>query len=173
MIFTLLGGVVIGAGLVGVALLAFRAFGRKAPRWLAPTIVGLSMFTFQLWNEYTWFARTAAQLPDYAVVAETTEYSGMLPPWTLLVPRVTEFVALDLQSRRRNEATPQFVLLRARRFVRPNQRVDAWRLYDCGRKRWGRVVEGDADSSGLPPVDVWRDDGGADTACGAEGESLT
>lgn len=167
MIFTLFGGVVIGAGLAGVILLAFRVIGRKAPKWMAPVVVGMSMFVFQLWNEYTWYDRTAAQLPPYAQVAETVEYSGFLPPWTLLVPRTVEFVALDLQSRRRNEETPDFVLLRARRFTRPNQSDDSWRLYDCAQRRWGLVIEGDASTSGLPPVADWLPGGGVDAACSA------
>ncbi|MEO0661118.1 MAG: hypothetical protein AAFZ87_06250, partial [Planctomycetota bacterium] len=43
-----------------------------------PVAAGLAMFAFTLWQEYTWFDRSTAVLPEGARVAETYDYASAI-----------------------------------------------------------------------------------------------
>ncbi|MFI0397017.1 hypothetical protein [Paracoccus jiaweipingae] len=83
------------AALVYAAMHAARKAGRPLPRILLPLAIGGAMLGFAVWNEYTWFDRVRAQLPDRVVVLDQGVARQAWRPWTLAFPVVARFTALD------------------------------------------------------------------------------
>ncbi|GMG81036.1 hypothetical protein LNKW23_02480 [Paralimibaculum aggregatum] len=98
MIFILIASIALGLGAAGLVWGLGRLTGRRPPRFLAPVAGGLAMFAFMLWNEYSWFERSRAMLPEGAAVAESYDYSSLVQPWTLAVPRVARFAAVEVSG---------------------------------------------------------------------------
>lgn len=96
----------IGFAAAGVSHLINRLSGRRLPRWLIPVSAGLAMIGFTIFNEYTWFQRTKAALPEGVSVAKTVETSAFYRPWTYAFPYVDRFIALDRVTMRRNTNLP-------------------------------------------------------------------
>ena len=156
MLFNLLGTVVIGIGAAGTVLIVFRVFGRRGPRWLIPAAAGASMFGYQIWDGYTWHQRTADALPDDIRVVKTYSQRSAFSPWTLIVPRVNRFVAVDLASIGRNELAPDFALATIYLIARYQPAASGMQIFDCVTARradLGPTIEfGD---NGLPENAVW------------------
>ena len=136
----------------------FRVLGRRAPRWLVPTVVGLSMFGFQIWNGYTWHERTAATLPEGLLVVKTYTQRSVFSPWTYLVPQVNRFVAVDLASVQRNQHAPDYALAKIFLFARHQPVGSGMQIFDCANARradLGPTTKfGD---NGLPENAAWTD----------------
>lgn len=94
MLIVLIASVAIGLGAAGLVLTLPKLTGRSLPRWAAPAAGGIAMFSFMLWNEYSWYERAVASLPEGSEVAEAYPYSSIFQPWTLAVPRVARFAAV-------------------------------------------------------------------------------
>lgn len=87
---------VAAAGLVLLLGRLGRMTGRfHVARWVMPAAAGAALFGFATWSEYSWFARTRAELSADIVVASAPRESTPWRPWTYLVPMVTRFVAVD------------------------------------------------------------------------------
>lgn len=74
---------------------ATRRAGLALPKWLLPAGIGLSMIAYTIWNEYSWFDRTRAGLPEGAVVVAQGRESNFWQPWSYLAPVTVRFAALD------------------------------------------------------------------------------
>lgn len=96
--FNLIAVVVLGVAVAGTVMLAFRALGRRPPRWILPVMAGVAMLTYTFYNDYSWFSRTAGALPETVVVAGTYNSSNALQPWTYFLPMVERFTAIDRES---------------------------------------------------------------------------
>lgn len=79
-------------------MLAFRLVGRRAPRWLLPTVAGLTMLAMHVSLERSWFPRIAAQLSGRIEIVETFERRMWWQPWTLVWPQTVRFSAIDTDS---------------------------------------------------------------------------
>ncbi len=97
-IFLLAGTIALGLGTAGIVMLAFRATGRRAPRWMPPAAAGAVMLGFHIWMEYAWFERITLQLSDEIVVVETYSRSAWWQPWSLVQPQIVRFTAIDRRS---------------------------------------------------------------------------
>lgn len=84
-----------GIGAAGLALLLNHATGRRLPKWVIPVAAGATMIAYTIWSEYTWAARTIADLPDGVEVVMEVGESRAWKPWTYVVPQVTRLSALD------------------------------------------------------------------------------
>jgi len=135
MIFTLIGMVVLGVGIAGMASLLFRVLGRRAPGGLLALVAGLGMFGFVLWNDYTWFARTRDVLPGHVQVARTFSEPSPLQPWSYLLAPVHRFSAVNTATTQRNEALPGLVLAEIYLVARYQPSISHWQLYDCQTPR--------------------------------------
>lgn len=155
MTFVLIAAIAIGLGAAGLALGLPRLLGLRAPRWLGPAAAGLAMFAFMLWNEYTWYDRSLAALPEGTVVAETYPHSSVFQPWTLVAPRIARFAAVLPKGRTETGLIEADVVL-AERFS-GHYRVP--HLFDCadGRRAPLPPGEGPVKASALdwtaPPDD--------------------
>ncbi|MEM9781033.1 MAG: hypothetical protein AAF899_01020 [Pseudomonadota bacterium] len=171
MILILVASVALGLGGAGVVLLLFKLTGKTAPRYAAPIAAGLSMASFMLWNEYTWFDRAQAALPDGAKIAETYEHASWVQPWTLAVPRVTRFAAVTLEPP--GALRWGWVTLAAR--FEGSQRIPV--VFDCAAGRRAALSEAAQArlESGSPPAPAdldWVEVGTRDpllaAACGTQ-----
>lgn len=163
MLFNLVSTFVVGIGAAGALMLAFRLLRRPLPRWLLPAVAGLAMLSFHLWNEYSWFDRTATALPDHVVVAERYDYRSALQPWTLLKPRVNRFTALDRSSIRRHDGAPGYVMADILLITRLDRTAKVTQIYDCGGIRRTDVIpSATVDERGIPVDATWIEFGADD-----------
>lgn len=95
MLFNLIGTITIGVAAAGIFLILNRLLKGALPRWLMPLCAGLSMFSFHVWNDYSWYARNTKGLPNTILIAKTYEESSPFKPWTFIVPRTDRFVSFD------------------------------------------------------------------------------
>jgi hypothetical protein len=153
--FLLFGAIALGLGVAGVVMLAFRATGRRAPRWVPPLAAGVAMMSFYVWMEYAWFERISNELSGRIVVVETHARSVWWQPWSLVRPQVVRFTAVD-----RDSVEPVGDDL---------ARVEVWfvdrftgsarvsQIYDCERPRRLDVDEATRlDDAGRPVDGDWR-----------------
>ncbi|MDS9467992.1 hypothetical protein RGQ15_10485 [Paracoccus sp. MBLB3053] len=101
MAWDILGMIAVGIGaaaLAFAALHALRKAGLALPRWLLPAAIGLAMLSFTVWNEYSWYSRVRAQLPETVEILQTGTGGKAWRPWAFVVPMVSRFAALDRAS---------------------------------------------------------------------------
>lgn len=94
----LLGVIAVGIGMAALlyALLhAARKAGLTLPTWLLPAGIGLAMVSYSVWNDYAWFGRATASLPQDTQVLLVGRASQPWAPWTYLAPVEVRFAALD------------------------------------------------------------------------------
>lgn len=154
MLLTFLGALATGVLGACVAFVIRRMTGASA-RWLIPFSAGAGMLGFTIWNDYSWFGRQRDGLPDDVVVVEAFTQSSAIQPWTLLVPMVNRYSALDRRAAQRNPDRPE--LVRAPFFVAQRYQPSfvAPQIIDCAEGRRADAVAAGAD--GLPADDAWFD----------------
>ncbi len=156
MLFNLIGTFIVGIAAAGSVMLTSLLLRRPSPRWLLPTAAGAAMLGFHLWNEYTWFDRTATALPDHVVVARSYTYETPFQPWTLLMPRINRFSALDRASIRRNDQAPDYVMADIFLVTRLAETAKVTQIYDCVQaKRTEVSASMSVDERGLPVDATW------------------
>lgn len=163
MFLELIATIVAGIACAGIAMLLNIVLGRRLPKWIMPIAAGLGMLGMTVTNEYTWFDRTAARLPEGVTVALQIEERGWLRPWTQLWPYTKRFVAVDTATARRNENLPDQRLADLYFFGRWSPVNQAPMLFDCAGARSALLIDGadfaadgavtDADWQAIPPDD--------------------
>ncbi|MTH79123.1 hypothetical protein GL286_15450 [Paracoccus aestuariivivens] len=83
------------AALIYAAAHALRKAGVKVAGWILPAFIGLSMLSFTIWNEYSWYSRVRAQLPDTVEVLQTGTGGKAWRPWAFVIPMVNRFAVID------------------------------------------------------------------------------
>ncbi|ADZ92360.1 hypothetical protein [Marinomonas mediterranea] len=124
----------ISAGLAGAGIaLALRKFTlSKAPKWLIPSFAGLSMLTFQIHSEYTWFDHQSSRLPEGVIVLKTVEEKAPWRPWSYLYPQTLRFIAVDIERAAKNHANPDLVLVDLYFFERRQLAKRVPQVIHCG-----------------------------------------
>ena len=163
MFIELIATIFAGIACAGIVMLLNIATGRRLPRWLMPVAAGLGMIGMTISNEYTWFDRTVARLPQGVEVAMTVEEQSWLRPWTQLWPYTKRFVAVDTATARSNENLPDQRLADIYFFGRWSPVNQAPMLYDCAGAKSALLIDGasfaedgtvtNADWQSLPPDD--------------------
>lgn len=154
MLLTLLGALSVGVFAACVAFIIRRFLGVNA-RFLIPLSAGAAMLGFTLWNDYTWFDRTVAVLPGSVVVTGTFESTNPMQPWTLVVPYVNRFSAMNLASVSANDSDP--AIRRAQVFLvaRFQPTFATWQAFDCAGNRRADLGGETLDARGLPDDAAW------------------
>jgi hypothetical protein len=138
----------IAAG-IGVACLVFVAnhlgfwlTGRKLGKWVLPAGIGLGMLGYAIWNEYTWYPRVRAALPEGMVVAVAPEERAVYRPWSYLRPSVSRFIAVDRGPATRSADDPQIFAANALVMQRwmPAHRIP--QAFDCARRARADLIDG-------------------------------
>lgn len=132
----------IGFAGAGVALFANVLSGKRLPRWIVPVMAGGAMISFTIFNEYSWFHRTANALPNSIKIAKTVEQKMAYRPWTYAVPYIDRFIAIDKLSLKQNEKFPNQRILDLLVYGRwaPTSRIRA--IFDCKTGRRADLTEG-------------------------------
>ena len=134
--------IAIGAALAGTYVAVNRMTGRRMPRWLLPASLGFAMITFAVWNEYTWFSRVKAALPETVEVVLPVKESSFWRPWSYAVPMVTRFIAVDTAAVQRSAEAEGLVRTEAilvQRWAK-TQRVPV--AFDCTAARRADLAGG-------------------------------
>ena len=142
MFLELIGTVFAGIAAAGVVLIVNKMSGGRLPNWLTPVGAGLAMLATTISNEYSWYGRTTATLPEGLVVALPIEKSSFYQPWTRVAPYVDRFVAVDETSLKRNPALPEQRMIDLYFFGRwaPLKKVPV--VYDCAGARRATLIDG-------------------------------
>ncbi len=106
MFLELIATVFAGLAVAGVVMLLNKATGSRLPKWIVPVAAGLGMIGTTISNEYGWYGRTTASLPEGLEIAQTVENQSFYRPWTYARPYVDRFVAIDVTSLRENPSLP-------------------------------------------------------------------
>ncbi|MEM6666181.1 MAG: hypothetical protein AAF638_07230 [Pseudomonadota bacterium] len=171
MFFELIATFVAGIAGAGVAMLARKLTGGRLARWIVPVAAGATMLGVTIANEYSWYDRTSAVLPNGIEVALSVEETVFYRPWTYLRPFVTRFVAVDLASMRTNDAFPDQRIVNVILYGRWTQTKTFGVIFDCEKGRRADMVESvDFADDGAVEGVVWLETGFDDpvvkTACG-------
>lgn len=155
--------VVFGVGAAGVVMLLRRLTPRLVPRFAVPAAAGLAMIGFTIWSEYAWFSRQTAALPPGVEVATTRAQPSPMRPWTYVLPFVSRFIAVDLNSALRHNAAPEQVLVTLYTFERYAPTGSAPILVDCAGNRRADIADGARfRDDGVVEGALWRDVAPAD-----------
>ncbi|MEM7616451.1 MAG: hypothetical protein AAF813_02565 [Pseudomonadota bacterium] len=163
MFVELIATIVAGIACAGVVMLLNRLIGRRLPKWTVPVAAGLGMLGMTISNEYTWFDRTAASLPEGIEIAMTVEERSWLRPWTQLRPYTKRFVAVDSATAMTNESLPDQRMVSLYFYGRWSPNMEAPMLFDCADARSAVLIDGasfgadgtvsDADWQAMPSDD--------------------
>ncbi len=141
MFVELIGTVFAGIAAAGIVLLLNKLLSGRLPKWFMPVAAGLAMIGATVSNEYSWFPRTKASLPDGVVIAETVEAKALYKPWTYAYPYVERFMAVDTATIRNHEAKPSHRLVDIYLFGRwaPVSKLPV--LADCEQMRRAALTD--------------------------------
>ncbi|MEJ6401965.1 hypothetical protein [Yoonia sp. 2307UL14-13] len=163
MFVELIATVFAGVACAGIAMLLNIATGRRLPKWIMPVAAGLGMIGMTISNEYTWFDRTAARIPEGVEIAMTVDEQSWLRPWTKAWPYTKRFVAVDTATARKNTNLPDQRLADLYFFGRWSPVNQAPMLFDCAGGRSALLIDGadfaddgsvaDADWQAMPDSD--------------------
>lgn len=137
LIATFATGIATGALVFALAHLS----GGRLPRYAAPAAAGLAMLAYAIWSEYTWAARTAGTLPEGVEVLVEVPESRPWKPWTLVVPQVTRFMALDRAGVQSNPEAPGVLLADVYLFARWNPPARVPQFVDCANRALAEVSD--------------------------------
>lgn len=124
-----------GFALAGITLVLRALTRHRLPAWIIPAAAGLGMLGFAIWNEYTWYPRTVAALPEGVVVARARQESAVWRPWTYVRPIVTRFSAVDTRMNRTNPDAAGRVLTTVLLVGRWQPGVTVPVIFDCETSR--------------------------------------
>lgn len=142
MIFELIGTLM--AGLAAALLVyAIRRFSPdRIPKWLIPVAAGAAMLAAAISNEYGWYGRATASLPENFVVARAIEDRAIFRPWTYIVPYRSRFIAVDQGSVRSNASAPGQRIVDLYFFGRWSPVFNVPALFDCRGNRTANLIDG-------------------------------
>lgn len=171
MLIEFLAAVALGLGVAGLVMALNFVVGKRLPGWLVPASAGLSMIVFMVWMEYTWSARTSANLPEGVEVVSVSQESMWYRPWTYIHPLSLRMVAIDTRRNRSHADQPGLVMTRVLLLGRwmPGRQIPV--VFDCTRHRRADLHAGvELDADGRLPGADWRelpaDDPALNAACG-------
>ena len=173
MFIELIATIVAGIAAAGLVMLINRAFRGRLPKWLAPVAAGVAMILATISNEYGWYGRTSASLPDEFVIAQTVESRALYRPWTYVRPFVERFVAVDRAAIRTHPDQPGVKLADVYLFGRwaPVSKLPV--LVDCPNQRRAALTDAiEFQDDGIVAGAEWNtvaaDDPVVSTICGGE-----
>ena len=142
MFLELVGVIFAGVAMAGVVMILNRLVGGRIPKWMMPVAAGLAMIGATISNEYSWFERTGAGLPEGVDIVASFEKKGAMRPWTYVAPYTDKFAALDRLSLRENDAHPDMKILDLLLFARWSAVQKVPMVFDCAAGSQAALIEG-------------------------------
>ena len=157
-ILNLLGPVLFGIAVAGMLLFAKRVLRVPLPRWALPAGAAIGMLAAYLYNEYTGFDRFEARLPQGVEVIRTGTSKSVLEPWTLVVPKIVRFAAIDRNSIQTNSSLPGMKIGEILLFQRHTPTARILQVADCESDRIAALApDTKFADDGLPENVSWSD----------------
>ncbi len=69
----------------------------ELPKFLLPMLAGLTIFSYNIYMSYSWIDRTVSSYGPNVVVLKEYRSKSFFAPWTLVVPRVSHFIAANIK----------------------------------------------------------------------------
>lgn len=126
----------------GVAMLLRKLSGGRLPKWIVPAAAGAGMIGFAVWNEYDWFPRMEAGLPEGVTVVWQDDSPSPLRPWTMLVPMTKAFTAMDTRRLAPHPENEALVLAPVYAFARWQAVREGFMVVDCATRQTALLTEG-------------------------------
>ncbi|WP_299865909.1 hypothetical protein [uncultured Hoeflea sp.] len=156
--FNILGPIVFGIAVTGVLVFMKRVLKVPLPGWSVPMLAAASIILAHVYNEYSWFDRFSAELPEQVEVVETLTKSSWYEPWSYVRPRVDRFTAIDRNSVQFNPAHPELALGEIILVQRYTPTARALQIADCENGRVADLTPStEFGDDGLPLGVVWFD----------------
>lgn len=95
MIWNLIGVLISGLSMGGIAALLVKISRHRLPKWIVPISAGLGMFGYLAYYDYAWYNWKQSQLPDGVIVLEEQRNSTFFRPWSYVKPAVNYFSFID------------------------------------------------------------------------------
>jgi hypothetical protein len=151
--------VIVGFASAGVVMLLFRLWGRKAPKYVIPFVAAVAMFGYMIWDEYTWFERYDARLPETVKVIQTFTDENIFAPWTLVSAPTNRFTAIDTDKMVVNPDNPDEKRVTTLLLRKGGETLALTHLVDCEQGRRAYITPDTAlDDAGFPTgLDEWFD----------------
>lgn len=157
MILNLIVTLVLGGLAAGSVYLVARPFGWKPAGVYYLVAAAAGMLAYSVYDEYSWYERSASTLPTQLKVVRTYATSMPYQPWTYAVPRIYRFDAVDMGSLRSNPKAPELALIRLLRVTRNTSSDSVAAVLDCPNARYAEIGEGTQFSqSGVPTNPDWQ-----------------
>ena len=150
----------IAAGFVGAggAMLLRSLSGERLPRAMIPVFAGIGMIGVTVWNEYTWYDRIAATLPEQVVVVQTHAEPSTFRPWTYALPYVSRFMAVNRAAVHTNDQVPGQRLTEVLLYTHRQPARNVPLLIDCEGARRADIADGmEFDDAGRVTNADWQD----------------
>ena len=152
----------------GVAMILRHLTGGAIPRAAIPVMAGLGMLIMTIWNEYSWFTRTKASLPEGVEVIQTQEHTFWYRPWTFVYPFIDQFMAVDRATVRTNPNVPGHLIAEILIFGQHQGISKIPLLIDCPNKRRADIMDGaEFGADGAVTNAEWREIEPGDPLLGA------
>lgn len=167
----LLAAIVAAVACAGIALMLRKATRQRLPSWIVPAAAGLGLIGFTAWNEYSWFSRVSAALPDGVKVVWQDDAPQLLRPWTYVVPLTVRFLAMDTRNLAKHPGNADLVLTDVYAFARWRGVEQGVVVVDCAKASLVRLTtETKIDDAGVLTGGEWQPvaegDATATLACG-------
>jgi hypothetical protein len=173
MALELIAGIVVAIGMAGFAMFLRKLSGGRIAKWIVPAAAGAGLIGFTIWIEYTWFARTSAELPDRMVIVKAETAPSPLRPWSYIWPMTTQFMSLDPAATMAHPDAPSLRVVSLYSTVRWQGATNAMMIVDCENARQVLVTAGvevtpDAQMTGGEWITPGPGDGIQQAACGED-----
>lgn len=156
--FNILGPIVLGVAVTGILVFMKRVLRVPLPGWSVPMLAAASIILAHVYNEYSWYNRFSAELPDRVEVVETLTTSSWYEPWSYARPRIDRFTAIDRNSVQFNPDHPALALGEILLVQRYTPTARALQIADCENRRIADLTPStEFDDDGLPVGVVWFD----------------
>ncbi|MHC8492296.1 hypothetical protein ACTU44_06210 [Thalassospira sp. SM2505] len=143
--------VVVGFAAAGVVMLLFRLWGRKAPKYVVPFVAAVAMFGYMIWDEYSWFDRYDARLPQNIDVIQIFTDENPFAPWTLISAPINRFTAIDRDKLVPNPANPDERRVTTLLLKKGAETLALTHLVDCTTGKRGYITpDNNLDDNGFP-----------------------
>lgn len=116
--------------------------GHRLPKWLMPAAIGASMIVYSAWNEYTWFGRVRADLPESVVILAEIKGGAVWRPWSYIWPVTSRFMAIDSAAALRSAITPDLAATDIFLVTRWGGTLRVPVVFDCKAGARADLVEG-------------------------------
>ncbi|GAB6051577.1 hypothetical protein JCM17960_03970 [Magnetospira thiophila] len=147
--YYLLSVIGVAFGTVMLVWSSFKILRRKPPRYLLPTVAGVTILCYATWDDYTWFERMAEKLPPHIQVVDSFQTTAFWQPWTYAWPRTNRFIAINRAETRRNGKLPGMVMTEMILVKKQDPTRVVTQMIDCDE---ARVMD-------IGPTTAFADDG--------------